>query len=81
MIAKTANANRNMCDGSYETTALLCNKRTDHARTKAVAPVRERPIVLAMKFGSFLKCGERSPVGAGSVWRLYVLEFECSLSS
>ena len=80
-MAKTAAANRQICDGFCGTTALLCNQRTAHARAKAVAPVKERPSLLGTKFPSFLHCGEPSPAGAGNVWRLYVLGFECSLSS
>lgn len=81
MIARTANANEHICDGLCGTMTLLCNQRTDHARAKAVAPVRERPSLLGTKFLSFLHCGEPSPVGAGNVWRLYALGFECSLSN
>ena len=81
MIAKTADVAKHMCDGSYCPTALLCNQRTDHARAKAVAPVSERPSLLGTKFPSFLHGGKPSSVGAGNVWRLYVLGFECTLSS
>ena len=60
---------------------LLRNQRTDNARAKAVAPVRNRPNLLGTKFASCLHRGVPSRGGAGNAWRLYVLGFECSLSS
>ena len=80
-MTRIADANRQICDELFGTTALFCNQRTDDAKAKAIAPVRERPSLLGTKSWSLFHCGEPSLWGAGNVWRLYVLGFECSLSS